>query len=82
MPKPLFGFFAVQFKVSNRKLFQGSKTDLDKLMQPLGEEDKPVEQFSKQKQPKQKQQEKWIHVRSQTYTDALFFPNSLVQSLL
>ena len=33
MPKPLLGFFAVQFKVSNRKLFQGSKTDLHNLMQ-------------------------------------------------
>ena len=82
MPKPLLGFFAVQFKFSKRELFQSSRTDLDKLMQPLGEEDKLAEQLSEQKQPKQEQQEKWIQVRSQTYTAALSVPNSLVQSLL
>ena len=84
MPKPLLGFFAVQFKFSKRKMFQSNRTDLDKLMQPLGEEDKSVEQLSEQKQPKQEQQEleKWIHARSQTYTAALSVPNSLVQSLL
>ena len=80
--RPLLGFFAVQFKVSNRKLFQGSKTDLDKPMQPLGDEDKPEEHFSEQKQPKQEQQEKWIHARSQKNTVALSDPNSLVQSFL
>ena len=51
-------------------------------MQTLGEEDKPVEYFSLQKQPKQEQQEKWIHARSQKYTVALSVPNSLVQSFL